>query len=254
MQIVKFKVQVARPSALLSASDLDREKAAWKAIKSGELDDLQAAFPGEPVSPETAASFLPRLRELTRRAPAYMNVWGKPGEEADAFTFQVRIPTMADTRNIAIRTRELAAHLRSNGVEDALAYADMLAGQEIFERRVRDAILSYIRGPGAAITAPVTESEQKEILTFQRDLPQLARAASVLRPILADVLELDHINETLASLDLQARWEVLSDLMPASHRVLDEIPGWPAYGQAIVDAYRSAERQAMQGFMTPSPA
>lgn len=113
----------------------------------------------------------------------------------------------------------------------------------------------------AGMSADVSEDD---VDAFLQALPALLAEADVAdalkrfkaHPALQEVrrlqVEAEYLDGILTSLDSSARWYVLSDKMAAEYRELDAIPGYSVYGNAIMHAWRTADRERQRFFLKPS--
>ena len=221
---MKFTVEIPRPDEMVSAERMELERA-----YSGARKAYRRTRGAEPPP------------SIPDRDPAYLGTLGTPVELADAITFDVRTPTILDEQNISVRVRELAMCFRSDGKEDPLAYANMLAGKEILRSTLRDGVRAYLFPEGDP-EADLTDDELENVADTMGDLARIPE----LRHLLAVLLEIRELDGRFTMLDTLARWYVLTG------KEIEEIPGWEVHWQSILEAYRKAERKSRQNFTRPS--
>lgn len=183
------------------------------------------------------------------KAGTFLSASGRPSP--DGFTFTFRTATMLDQINIQRVVRDLASQLKTGGTSDPLAFADMHTGLDVLVGEMRQELFAYtLDGKAPESDEDNAAVEQtidnlSSLLAADPHNPQLRRVAALSR-------EIDHIETTLESLQIAAEWQVLGDTMPATHRIIDQCPGWEAYSTEILRSYRRARHERRQGLTTPS--
>lgn len=244
MNSYTFVVEIPRPDHMVPIATLESERAMRLAVakrrSNPELLETLCATLGtldQPASIDT-------LRRMLRRPPAYLGVSGHPTERVAAHSFVVRTPSIRDEIEISSRVCALAAELSGGDV----GYADWLAERDILTEALRAEVTDYALPDREYPEAQLTGDELDAVQDVINDVTRLAAREPILRRAAVLVREIGGLSERIDAVESQARWWVLSE--PRCE--LEEIPGWPVYGGAVLRAWDKAEAEYRVGFTLPS--
>lgn len=208
-----------------------------------------------PYAMMTEAHRLARKERRDSDIPsAFIGADGRPCEKPAALQFSFRVPTMADRIRITRECERIAAEIDPGYKQQGEAWANLSVHMSQINAAIRRQACAILGIPPLSDMSKWESTDRERYSNFLDDVDDALLDSPEDEALLSLNRLMKHagiVSSQIMMVEECAEWHVTQQIGEGWEHI-DACPAWSAYGEELLDAWRTARRAYKMGFRQPS--